>query len=56
MGDREFIANYEKAVAHLNCVHTDEHGVCKITSDDETNEYCPLSPCPYYEEKTQYAD
>lgn len=49
--DKEFIANYEKAVAHINCVHADEYGVCKITSDSEVNEYCPLSPCPNYKEK-----
>lgn len=48
--EQEFMANYEKAVAHLNCVHADEHGVCKIASDSEVNEYCPLSPCTNYKE------
>lgn len=49
--EQEVVANYEKAVAHLNCVHADERGVCKITSDNEVNEHCPLSPCPNYKEK-----
>lgn len=51
--DKQFIENYDKAIARLACVHADEHGICKLLSDDETNEYCPLSPCPNYKERTE---
>lgn len=52
-GIEQFIANYEKAVAHLNCDYADEHGVCELLSDDEMSEYCMLGMCPNYEEKVK---
>lgn len=48
--NKDFIENYEKSVAYLNCVHVDEHGKCELLSDDEISEYCPVSPCSNYEE------
>lgn len=48
IGIEQFIADYEKAVENINCAYADEHGVCEISG-----EYCPLSPCPDYKEKTE---
>lgn len=49
--EQEFTKPYELAVSALNCKYADKHGVCSKLSDDEVNEYCPLSPCPDYKEK-----
>ncbi|WP_438846859.1 hypothetical protein [Anaerocaecibacter muris] len=48
--DKTCIDEYDRAVSEINCAHADAHGKCELLSDSETNEYCPLSPCPHYKE------
>lgn len=51
--ENEFVIQYEQAVKDWNCIHAKEHGICEILSDNETKQYCILSPCPHYKSKKE---
>lgn len=46
----EKVWEYEKYVEELNCIHSDEHGVCELLSDDTAKGFCPLCCCPDFQE------